>query len=322
MHLVGQLLHAPGELLLHVLALPGEEAAGVLDQPVIPGLVDAADAGGAAALDLVEQARPRPALEHAVAAGAQQEGALERDQRAVDRAGRGEGAEIIAGRAARPAMLGDLREVVIAGEMDVGERLVVPERHVVARRQALDQVVLEQQRLDLGVRDHHLHRARLRHHAAQAVREVGGVDVVGDAALEAPRLADIESVALGVEHAVDARALRQGARDVADQRRAARQPALRRHGFLLDYGVVALRHLHHLAQRRGDVNVADPACLAQKGRAYRPLVGYPRRLWTNVLKTSRRSGPMGVKSAVSALCLKFAQNCQYTEIAVFFSCQV
>ncbi len=93
---------------------------------------------------------------------------LQRDQGAVDRAGRGEGAEIIAGLVARAAMLGQLREIVVAGEVDVGERLVVAQQHVVARHQALDQVAFEQQRLDLGVGDDDLERARSRPPCAAA----------------------------------------------------------------------------------------------------------------------------------------------------------
>ena len=235
LELFRQVLHAQGELFLHLLAAAGEERARLVDELGIALLVDAADAGAAAALDLVEEAWARAGREHAVAARAQEERALQRDERAVHRAGRGEGAEIIAGIAARAAMLGQLREIVVAGEVDVGKRLVVAKQHVVARHQALDEVAFEQQRLDFGMGDDDLERVGLRDHAPQAVRQRGGVGVVGDARLEIARLADIERIALGVEHAIDAGAGRQRAQRRADHACAARQLAAGR-GVAFVYG--------------------------------------------------------------------------------------
>ena len=55
------------------------------------------------------------------------------------------------GPAARAAMLEDLRRPMIAGDQDVGKRLVVAQQNVEARPQPLDQVGLEQQRLGLGL---------------------------------------------------------------------------------------------------------------------------------------------------------------------------
>ena len=53
---------------------------------------------------------------------------------------------------ARAAELGQLRELVVGGEVDERKRLVVAQQHVVARHQPLDQVAFEQQRLGLGRR--------------------------------------------------------------------------------------------------------------------------------------------------------------------------
>ena len=50
----------------------------------------------------------------------------------------------------------DARVVVLDRDRDVGERLVVAEADVERRAVALDQVLLEVQRLDLGVGDDHL----------------------------------------------------------------------------------------------------------------------------------------------------------------------
>jgi hypothetical protein len=53
-------------------------------------------------------------------------------------------------------MLRDLRRRMVLRNQDVGERLVVAQQDIVARRQALDEIALEQQRLDLGVCGYHL----------------------------------------------------------------------------------------------------------------------------------------------------------------------
>ena len=107
------------------------------------------------------------------------------------------------------AMLQDLRRRMVAGDEDVRKRFVVAQRDAVARRQPFDEVALEQQRLDLGLSRDDLERRRLRHHALQPVGEAVYLDVGGDALLQALGLADIERVALAVEHAVNARPARQ-----------------------------------------------------------------------------------------------------------------
>src|SRR3546814_16234571 len=89
--------------------------------------------------------------EHGVAAVAQQEGALQRGDRAIDRAGRGERAEIVPLAGARASVLGDLRVGVVAAHQDVRERLVVAQQYVEPGLPALDQVALAEQRLQLGV---------------------------------------------------------------------------------------------------------------------------------------------------------------------------
>ena len=123
-------------------------------------VVDPADAGRRAALDLVEQAGPGARREHRIRAAAQQERPLQRRQRAVDRPGRGERPEVVAGRRLRAAMLEHARKGMVAGDEDAGKRLVVAQQDVVARPQPLDQVGLEQQRLGLGMGGDELHRRR------------------------------------------------------------------------------------------------------------------------------------------------------------------
>jgi hypothetical protein len=120
-------------------------------------------------------------------------------------------------------VLGDLRDGVVAGQQDVGKGLVVAQQHVVARHEALDEIALQQQRLDLGMGFHHFHGHGLGHHALQAARQLGDLGVVGDPALQIARLADVDRVALAVQHAVDARAGREGLHRAGDDLHAARQ---------------------------------------------------------------------------------------------------
>ena len=192
------------------------------------GLSMRPDAGRRAALDLVLQAGPRAGREHAVRAGAQREGALQRVERAVDRGGRGERAEILVARLARAAVLGELRPFGVAADDDVGERLVVAQQHVEARPEALDQVVLEQQGLGLAVGDHELHAAGVRHHPHEPVLEPGRLGVGGHAAAQRARLADIEHLAVGGDHAIDPRLARQGAHELADHAHAVGKRAFAR----------------------------------------------------------------------------------------------
>ncbi len=187
----------------------GEEGADLGDGLGVARLVDATDARRRAPLDLVLQARPRPALEHGVAAVAQGKGAQERIERLVDRAGRGEGAEILGVGLLGAAVLADLREAVAVTQIDVGERLVVPEHDVEHRLEALDEVGLEQERLDLAGAGDELHLAGQRDHPRDALGVALSLGVGGDPLLEVLGLADVEDVALGVEHAVDAGRVRQ-----------------------------------------------------------------------------------------------------------------
>ena len=159
----------------------------------------------------IQQARAGAGGEHGVGAGAQQEHALHRGDGLVHRPGRGERAPVAALARLRAAVLGDLRERMVLGQHQPGIGLVVAQHDVEARLEPLDQVGLEQQRLGLGVGGDDLHRRRsrdtMRRSRSGRRRELG---VGGDALLQAARLADVERVALGIEHAVDAGAGRHG----------------------------------------------------------------------------------------------------------------
>ncbi len=203
-------LHLCREPPLHRTAAARQKGVRLLDQPGIVLAADAADAGRAAPLDLMQQARPGAVGEDAVAARAQEKGLLQRDQGAVDRAGRGERAEIAAARALRAAVLGQLRKVVIGGQMDQRKRFVVAQQHVEARHQPLDHVAFEQQRFRLGMGRDDLHRRGFGDHATQPVRQSRRMGIILHPAPQVARLADIERVALTVEHAVDAGGRRHG----------------------------------------------------------------------------------------------------------------
>ena len=213
------LVHEGMQPPLHLVALAGEEAQRLVDQRAIVLDGDLAGAGRAAALDLEQQARPQPALEIGVGAGAEQKGALQRVDGAADRAGRGEGAEIIAFAAPRAAVLEDLRHGMIARDQDEGEGLVVPQDHVEAGLQPLDQVSLEQERLDLGRSGNEFHARGVGDHADDAVVMVPRPRITLHPLLQVPRLADIEHLAVGIDHAVDAGSRRRRLGMAADHGR-------------------------------------------------------------------------------------------------------
>ena len=209
-HGVGRLGHLGLDVFLHHLAFAVEEVFGFLHQLVIAGQVDAVHAGRAATLDLEQQAGPGAAFEHRIRTGAQQEGALQGVEGAVDRAGGGEWTEIDALGGLGAAMLEQLRIGMILAQQDIGETLVVAVADIVAGLQPLDQVGFQQQRFDLagGGDEHHL--GGLGHHAGQpvAMHPAGGVG--RHPLLQALGLADIQDVARRIQHPVNAGRVGQG----------------------------------------------------------------------------------------------------------------
>ncbi len=101
-------------------------------------------------------------------------------------------------------MLGDLGRLVVAAQQDVGEALVVAQQHVVARPQLLDQVGFEQQRLGFRPRGDELHVRRLGDHARDGIGVGHAARIGRDPVLQVLGLADIEHLAGGIEHPVDA----------------------------------------------------------------------------------------------------------------------
>ncbi len=101
-------------------------------------------------------------------------------------------------------MLGELGEGVVLGDQDVGKRLVVAQDHIVARLQLLDEIGLEEKRLGLGRGGDEFHGGGERDHRRDAVRVAAEAGIVRHPVAEIAGLADIEDVALGIVHAVDA----------------------------------------------------------------------------------------------------------------------
>ena len=158
-------------------------------------LVDVADAGRPAALDVVVQARRAraPAGLDALA-GAEQEDLLEQVERAAHALGVRVRAEVQALAAVALAREVDARELLVHRDRDERIGLVVAQADVEARPVLLDEVLLGEQRLGLGGDEDELDRLdRVDHLVRAAGHRVG--EVAGDALLDRLRLADVDDLA-------------------------------------------------------------------------------------------------------------------------------
>jgi hypothetical protein len=115
----------------------------------------------------MQQTGPGAVCEHRVLAGAQAEHLLQDLDALPHRQGVGEGAEYPVALVRCTAEEAQPR-VFMAGQQQVGIGLVVPEQDVVLGRQALDQVVFQQQGFRLGAGHRGLDVADARHHVADA----------------------------------------------------------------------------------------------------------------------------------------------------------
>jgi hypothetical protein len=128
------------------------------------------------------------------------------------------------------AMLGQLRPVMVGGDQDEGEGLVVAEQNVVARPQSLDQIGLQQQRLDLGMGRHHFDRPRIGDHSQGPRVQAGRLGVILHPIPQVLGLADVQDLAGVIQHAVDAGSGRHRRQCPGDRLTAPfdRRPAVRR----------------------------------------------------------------------------------------------
>ncbi|MNE45124.1 hypothetical protein D3C80_1393960 [compost metagenome] len=143
-------------------------------------------------------------LVDAVRAGPEKKRLLQGVQRVVDRPGRGEGAEIVAGHGVGAAMLAHLGRAVVAADHQFGEGLVVAQQDVEARLQLLDEVGFQQQGLGLGRRDDQLHRPGQADHQPDALGVEAALRILHDALLQRLGLADVEAGPVLAVHAIDA----------------------------------------------------------------------------------------------------------------------
>ena len=210
LQLLRRLLHFGGQRRLHRVGLARQEGFRLRHQLRVIRLAHPAHARRGAAPDLEQQAGPAAVGEHRVLAGAQQEHPLHRRHRLIDGPGRRERPVIAPAANLRAPVLADLREGMVLGQRQPRIALVVPQHDVEPGLQPLDEVRLQQQRLGLGVGGDDLHAGRLGHHPPQPLRQAANMGVARHPLLEAARLADIERVALSIEHTIHAGAERHG----------------------------------------------------------------------------------------------------------------
>ncbi len=111
---------------------------------------------------------------------------------------------------------------MIFGEHDPGVGFIVAQDDVEARLEFFDQIGFEQQGFGFGVGGDDFEAAGFADHAAQALGQAGDLRVGGDAFFQAAGFADIEGVAFGIEHPVDAGVVGQGQQGCLDEGDAVR----------------------------------------------------------------------------------------------------
>ncbi|MCW0417648.1 hypothetical protein NB689_003402 [Xanthomonas sacchari] len=196
-------LHRLHQFLAELVAAPFQEQRGAAHRLGVLVGRHQRHARRAATADLVLQARPRTIAEHAVLAAAQLEQLVHQVQRLAHRGDAGIRPEIAPGHRARATVQGDPRPL-LAGQQHVGIALVVAQRHVVARRQRLDQLVFQQQRLALAAGDGDIHARHLRQHGHGPRILRRAAEIAGHALAQRAGLSDVEQGVVGGVHAVDA----------------------------------------------------------------------------------------------------------------------
>src|SRR5574341_2074511 len=209
-HASGGGVHALGQPLDDLVFLPRQKQGGARDVLLVGTLADEAHARRGAAPDLVQQAWPRAVAEHGVLAGADAERILQELDALAHRPRVGEWPEVAGPLVEAAAVESQARETMPA-QHQVGVGLVVAKQYVIARRQHLDQIVFEQQRLGLGAGDGRLNGRHLIEHQLDARRSAAArpLKIGSDPFLQVERLADVQHLARAIHHAVDAGTVRQ-----------------------------------------------------------------------------------------------------------------
>ena len=176
--LVGGGSHLTIEALDDGVGFPIEEVDELLDQSVVPGVVDLADARSRALLDVEEEARPAEPVVLVVLArrtGADGEAPQQQVERVPDGVGVGVRPEVADALAlAAPDDHGP-GPLVVQGDGQERVALVVPQAHVEPGTVLLDEAVLEHERLDLVAHLHPLDRGRRGHHLGGARMQPGRI---------------------------------------------------------------------------------------------------------------------------------------------------
>ena len=204
---LGGLVHLLLEVALDLAIAAGEEAPDGVDvAPVLVG-IDVADAWRPTPLDVVVEAgNSRPSAGLGTVAGPVLEELAEQLERLPDPARVRVGTEV--GAVGTVALTGevDARELLVEADPDVGVGLVVAQLHVEHRAVTLDELLLGDQRLGLGVGDEEVDRLDLVREAPQ-----GGAagEMRGDPFADRLRLADVDHPLVAVHEDVDARGVGQ-----------------------------------------------------------------------------------------------------------------
>jgi hypothetical protein len=272
------------------MAAAGQEVVRLAHQLGIAGEVDLAGAGARAAADLIEQAgagcgfQKKPSVQERIK-NARCSAVMVRPTAPAD----GERSEIPAGPRLRAAMLEDLRRPVVAGDQDIGKRFVVAQLHIEARPQLFDQIGFQQQRFGLGGGGDDFDRYGGCDHAQDARRQRRVDAGVGRKAFaDVLRLADVQHVAGGIEHAVDAGRGRRQPHRVFNCGMADRERALgHRLGGLLRH-FRQTRLFVFLCGRRRGIEVRGRQ--VRRGQVLRGRVPRGRVLGGRVLGRQIRSG--------------------------------
>ncbi|KAG0921603.1 hypothetical protein G6F32_015029 [Rhizopus arrhizus] len=93
---------------------------------------------------------------------------------------------------------------VLAGQQHMRVGLVVAQGNVVARRQRLDQLVFQQERLGFRARDSDVHARDLRDHRHDPRVLRAAIEIAADAVAQRTRLAHVQQGVVGRVHAVHA----------------------------------------------------------------------------------------------------------------------
>ena len=107
------------------------------------------------------------------------------------------------------AMKPETRKGILGGRVNIRIALVISEQDIEARLVLLDEAVFKQQCLRLCICDGDLDVAHLLHHRQRFRCRLRAMKITADALFQVACLADINDLVFGVDHAIDARPVRQ-----------------------------------------------------------------------------------------------------------------